>query len=320
MKQKIYLLIAIIVMLILTCGCGWQKQDEPQKQLNSKYKVVDDQGTEFVFAEAPKKIITNSLAYQDILMELVPLESFVAVSSASLDYNYSLTADKAKLVKQKYNQPITLETVLAYKPDVYITTDSSPQALTVSLKEMGVKVFIVKSAHSYVDIQHSIIKLAELTGQQSKGAAMLNKMDEQRKILNDKLARIKPNEKRTVVELTYAGTYGMLQHVFAMLCDLSNCNNGMEIMPVRSSMVVSKEKLVSLNPDVLFLPTWDAKGNQNSDQYFEQIISDPAYKDMQCIKNKRVYKFPEKYRYCASQYIVDAAEAMAKLVYPECFN
>lgn len=320
MKQKIYLLIAIIVMLILTCGCGWQKQDEPQKQLNSKYKVVDDQGTEFVFAEAPKKIITNSLAYQDILMELVPLESFVAVSSASLDYNYSLTADKAKLVKPKYNQPITLETVLAYKPDVYITTDSSPQALTVSLKEMGVKVFIVKSAHSYVDIQHSIIKLAELTGQQSKGAAMLNKMDEQRKILNDKLARIKPNEKRTVVELTYAGTYGMLQHVFAMLCDLSNCNNGMEIMPVRSSMVVSKEKLVSLNPDVLFLPTWDAKGNQNSDQYFEQIISDPAYKDMQCIKNKRVYKFPEKYRYCASQYIVDAAEAMAKLVYPECFN
>lgn len=307
-------------MLILTCGCGCQKQDEPQKQLNSKYKVVDDQGTEFVFAEAPKKIITNSLAYQDILMELVPLESFVAVSSASLDYNYSLTADKAKLVKQKYNQPITLETVLAYKPDVYITTDSSPQALTVSLKEMGVKVFIVKSAHSYVDIQHSIIKLAELTGQQSKGAAMLNKMDEQRKILNDKLARIKPNEKRTVVELTYAGTYGMLQHVFAMLCDLSNCNNGMEIMPVRSSMVVSKEKLVSLNPDVLFLPTWDAKGNQNSDQYFEQIISDPAYKDMQCIKNKRVYKFPEKYRYCASQYIVDAAEAMAKLVYPECFN
>lgn len=307
-------------MLILTCGCGWQKQDEPQKQLNSKYKVVDDQGTEFVFAEAPKKIITNSLAYQDILMELVPLESFVAVSSASLDYNYSLTADKAKLVKQKYNQPITLETVLAYKPDVYITTDSSPQALTVSLKEMGVKVFIVKSAHSYVDIQHSIIKLAELTGQQSKGAAMLNKMDEQRKILNDKLARIKPNEKRTVVELTYAGTYGMLQHVFAMLCDLSNCNNGMEIMPVRSSMVVSKERLVALNPDVLFLPTWDAKGNQNSDQYFEQIISDPAYKDMQCIQNKRVYKFPEKYRYCASQYIVDAAEAMAKLVYPECFN
>ena len=68
------------------------------------------------------------------------------------------------------------------------------------------------------------------------------------------------------------------------------------------------------------MPTWDAKGNQNSDQYFEQIISDPAYKDMQCIKNKRVYKFPEKYRYCASQYIVDAAEAMAKLVYPECFN
>ena len=320
MKHKFYLLTAIIVMLIFICGCGLQKQDETPKQQNSKYKVMDDQGTEFIFTEAPNRIITNSLSYQDILMELVPLEHFAAVSAGSLDANYSLTADKAKLVKQKFNQPITLETVLAYKPDVYITTDSSPKALTISLKEMGVKVFIVKSAHNYGEIQHSVLKLAELTGQQAKGEAIIQRMDEQRDLLKKKLAKLQPKDKRTVVELTYAGTYGMLQHVFAMLCDLSNCNNGMEIMPVRSSMVVSKEKLVSLNPDVLFLPTWDAKGNQNSDQYFEQIISDPAYKDMQCIKNKRVYKFPEKYRYCASQYIVDAAEAMAKLVYPECFN
>lgn len=320
MKHKIYLLIAIIVILVLACGCGQQKQDGSHKQQSSIYEVLDDQGTEFVFAEAPKKIITNSLAYQDILMELVPLDCFAAVSIGSTDADYSLTADKAKLVKQKFNQPISVETVLAYKPDVYITTDASPKELTMSLKEMGVKVFIVNSAHNYSEVQHSIIKLAELTGQQSKGEAIIQRMDEKKKTLQDKLAHIKNNEKRTVVEITYAGTYGMLQHVFAMICDLSNCNNGMEIMPVRSGMVVSKEKLVNLNPDVLLLPTWDAKGNQNSDQYFQQIVSDPAYRDIQCVKNRRVYKFPEKYRYCASQYIVDAAEAMAKLVYPECFN
>ena len=145
-------------MLVFTCGCGLQKQDETQKQQNSNYKVMDDQGTEFVFTEAPNRIITNSLAYQDILMELVPLEHFAAVSAGSLDANYSLTADKAKLVKQKFNQPITLETVLDYNPDVYITTDSSPKALTISLKEMGVKVFIVKSAHNYGEIQHSVLE------------------------------------------------------------------------------------------------------------------------------------------------------------------
>ena len=91
-------------MLVFTCGCGLQKQDETPKQQNSKYKVMDDQGTEFIFTEAPNRIITNSLSYQDILMELVPLEHFAAVSAGSLDANYSLTADKAKLVKQKFNQ------------------------------------------------------------------------------------------------------------------------------------------------------------------------------------------------------------------------
>ena len=34
-------------------------------------------------------------------------------------------------------------------------------------------------------------------------------------------------------------------------------------------------------------------GKHNSDTYLQQIIADPAYKDMQCIKNRTVYKFPE---------------------------
>ena len=122
-----------------------------------------------------------------------------------------------------------------------------------------------------------------------------------------------------MVELTYSGTYGMLQHVFGMICDLAKARDGMQVMPVRSGMVVSKERLLTLDPDVLLLPTWDAKGNQNSDAYFQQIVSDPAYSNLKCIRQQTVYKYPEKYRYCVSHYIVDAAEYMAKLVYPEYF-
>ena len=82
-------------------------------------------------------------------------------------------------------------------------------------------------------------------------------------------------------------------------------------------MPVSKEKIVELNPDVLFLPSWDAKGSQNSDTYFKQFKEDPAYKDLTCIKANAVYKFPERYRYCTSHHILEGAEYMAKLVYPE---
>ena len=142
-------------------------------------------------------------------------------------------------------------------------------------------------------------------------------MEAGEKALAEKLAVIPKDKQKLAIQLTYSGTYGMMQNIFGMLCDLAHVKNGMAIMPVRASMPVSKEKIVELNPDVLFLPSWDAKGSQNSDTYFNQIVNDPAYKELTCVKNKAVYKFPERYRYCTSQHILEGAEYMAKLVYPE---
>jgi iron complex transport system substrate-binding protein len=182
---------------------------------------------------------------------------------------------------------------------------------------MGVKVFMLNQAETYDDIKKSIVKLGNLVNEKEKSAAILQKMEAGEKALAEKLAVIPKDKQKLAIQLTYSGTYGMLQNIFGMLCDLAHVKNGMAIMPVRASMPISKEKIVELNPDVLFLPSWDAKGSQNSDTYFKQFKEDPAYKDLTCIKDNAVYKFPERYRYCTSHHILEGAEYMAKLVYPE---
>lgn len=314
--RKGLLFIVILLCIVLLTGCsdsslGYQKTSD-----QALYSVEDDLGAVFLFNEPPRRIICTGLGYQDILFDLVPAERFAAVSVSSLDSSYSMTASKAKAVKNIFQQPATAEQILKYAPDVYITSENTAPDVITTLREMGIKVFVLKSVENYDSIKHNIRKLAELVNEKNKGERIIQHMEMQRIALQKKLANI-PVEKRVAVEITYYGTYGMLQDVFAIICDLGYIKNGMRMMPVRSSMVVSKEKLVELDPDVLLLPMWDAKGKKDSDEYYQQIVSDPAYKDIKCIKNKAVYKYPEKYRYCTSQYIVEAAEKLAEMVYCE---
>jgi iron complex transport system substrate-binding protein len=248
---------------------------------------------------------------------MVPVENFIATSVSAADPNYSMTAELSKKIPNKYRPRITVEQVLKYKPDLFLTTPLTNPEVSSTLEDMGVKVFMLNQAETYDDIKKSIVKLGNLVNEKEKSAAILQKMEAGEKALAEKLAVIPKDKQKLAIQLTYSGTYGMLQNIFGMLCDLAHVKNGMAIMPVRASMPVSKEKIVELNPDVLFLPSWDAKGSQNSDTYFKQFKEDPAYKDLTCIKDNAVYKFPERYRYCTSHHILEGAEYMAKLVYPE---
>lgn len=316
MKKTLILLLALLTCFVLGCA-NESKPVEKENTANATYSVADDRGKVFQFVEPPTRVMTTSLAFQDILLEMVPVEHFIATSVSAADPNYSMTAELSKKIPNKYRPRITVEQVLKYKPDLFITTPLTNPEVSATLEDMGVRVFMLDAAETYPDIKKSIAKLSELVNQKEKGTSLIQKMEAGEKALAEKLAVIPKDKQKLVIQLTYSGTYGMLQNIFGMLCDLAHVQNGMEIMPVRASMPVSKEKIVELNPDVLFLPSWDAKGSQNSDTYFQQIVSDPAYKDLKCVKNKAVYKFPERYRYCTSHYILEGAEYMAKLVYPE---
>ena len=316
MKKTLFLLLCLATCFVLGCASE-SKPLEKENATNAAYSVVDDRGKVFNFTEPPKRMMTTSLAFQDILLEMVSVENFIATSISAADPNYSMTADISKKIPNKYRPRVTVEQVLKYKPDLFLTTPLTNPEVSSTLEDMGVKVFMLNQADTYDDIKKSIVKLGKLVNENEKSVTILQKMEAGEKALAEKLSVIPKDKQKLVIQLTYSGTYGMLQNIFGMLCDLSHVKNGMAIMPVRSSMPVSKEKIVELNPDVLFLPSWDAKGSQNSDTYFKQIIEDPAYKDLTCIKNNAIYKFPERYRYCTSHHILEGAEYMAKLVYPE---
>ena len=47
--------------------------------------------------------------------------------------------------------------------------------------------------------------------------------------------------------------------------------------------------------------------------------NDPAYRNVKAVKNDQIKFVSDKYRYVASQHVVEAIEAIAKAIYPELF-
>lgn len=61
------------------------------------------------------------------------------------------------------------------------------------------------------------------------------------------------------------------------------------------------------------LPTWNYNNKQDVQGYAYAVMNDPAYRDVKAVRNKQIKFVSDKYRYVASQHIVDAIETSRML-------
>jgi len=94
--------------------------------------------------------------------------------------------------------------------------------------------------------------------------------------------------------------------------------NGTGEAGLEKGEILSKEQIVKINPDIFLLPTWNTK-KQSADSYREEILSDPAYRNVKAIRNNQLIYVSDRYRYCVSQYVTDSVQQIARAVYPEYF-
>ena len=106
----------------------------------------------------------------------------------------------------------------------------------------------------------------------------------------------------------------MMAHVINCAAIVADENKSEHGMPA-----ISKEQVVRINPDIFMLPTWNYNNKQDVQSYAYAVMNDPAYRDVKAVRNKQIKFVSDKYRYVASQHIVDAIENIAHAVYPEIF-
>lgn len=78
---------------------------------------------------------------------------------------------------------------------------------------------------------------------------------------------------------------------------------------------VSKEALMELDPDVIFLVVY-----RDEESELAYLRDDPALESMKCVRNHRIYGIPLKYVYGPQTRTIDAVGYMAERIWPEKFQ
>ena len=295
----------MIFMLILLSGCNNNKGDSSVLNDNNKpssYTVTDDTGAKLQFSEKPKRIVSYSISTDEILLALVEPQRIIALSRLVDDPGVS------SVVKE------------AFKPDLVIIPDFHPPEMLQSARELGLKVYIYKTPSDIKGVKRSIRQIAALTGEKDKGEAVIAKMEARIKKVQQRLAGIPVARRKRVIQLRSEGAFYAPDNSFGDVCRHAGVSDATLELKYPSAMEITQEKVVELNPDIIFVPDWDYDGKHNPDGEKQKILNNPSYSGMKAVQQGKVYTISGALVLTVSQYIADAVEEVAKMSYPEVFG
>ena len=331
MKQKFSstifqarLLCLLVIAFIPLLGCNSVSKVDIQKCnvsdiRSSSYTVTDDTGVTLQFTEKPKRIVSYSISTDEILMALVEPERIAALSRLVDDPGVSSIVKEAKKISNRV-QGQSVEGVLAFKPDLVIIPDFHPPEMLQSARELGLKVYIYKTPSNVEGVKRSIRQLAALTGEKEKGEAVIAEMDAKINRVQHHIGSIPKDKRKRVIQLRSEGAFYAPDNSFGDVCRYAGVSDATLELKYPSAMEITQEKIVELNPDIIFVPDWDYDGKHEIFGEQQKIMNNPSYQGMKAVREGKVYRISGALVLTVSQYIADAVEEVAKMSYPEVFG
>ncbi|MDL2280616.1 ABC transporter substrate-binding protein [Selenomonadales bacterium OttesenSCG-928-I06] len=310
MKNRLVLILAAIICFsLLLSGCS-KNAITPQE---GQYKVTDSRGKVIKLNNPPVRIVSLTLCSDEILLELVSKDRIVAFTNLSKDAGISNIVEESKAVFKLPNQ--NAETIISLKPDIIIAADWHSQDLIKILEEIGLNVYVYKTPDTIEEVKGLIIDLSQAVDSLAKGKELVRDMELRLSNCQNKVKDIPVKERKTIIALSPMGCYGGTGSMLDDIYKNSFVINGASLLGISKDGYLSKEQLVSVNPDVIMISTW-AYEDDSYNNLEEEISNDSALKTVNAVKNRSFIKIDSKYTYATSQYVVFAVENIIREVYP----
>lgn len=316
----------VLTLLVLALGCGacrWENGSKDKTMSGTgAYSVIDEAGRTVHFTGKPQRIVSLTYGTDEILTALVDVKRIVAYCKWAGDPEITfITPEQAARVGHKLAEN-NAEAVVALQPDLIVLSTSSPEGAVKTFTDMGLRVYVASSPKTYAAMQKKIRNLAAAVDEPERGQKIVADMDRELAVIQKPLQRLKPEQERLAMAFSFIGAIGRQGQLLDEIFKLAHVKNGAAMAGlVRGAPLLSKEKIVAVNPQVMLLPTWNFETPENDVQrYAEQIRHDPALQQVRAIKENKLVFVSDRYRYVASQHLTDSVAAVAKAVYPELYK
>lgn len=165
----------VAASLALAAGCGASESDRPARaahkaeaQAAFPTRVHDATGAVTV-RRAPRRVVSLSPTATETLFAIGAGAQVVAVDAQS---DYPRQAPRTDIEPSQPN----LEAIARYRPDLVITSDTSPPDLAGGLRKLGVTVLEEPSARTLRDAYAQVLDLGSATGHREQAEAVVDRM------------------------------------------------------------------------------------------------------------------------------------------------
>lgn len=311
---SLMLLLLLLVLTALFSGCG--SQDSASE---GGYQVTDDQGTVVSFQEKPQRIVSLTMSTDNILLGLVKPERVVCANVLVDDPVSSNVVELGKDIPNKVRHP-KVEEILAMEPDLVIAANWGDIDYVDSLRNMGINVVVVKGAKNLQDIRDNIHLIAAAVGEPQRGDKLVGMMDDKLAEIKAKVDKIPQEARKRVLLISLMNNYGGKDCIYDDACTLAGVTNCLSEYGLKRGDKLTKEMMVQMNPDMIFLPTYNAHGTFDIQGFRDRYLKDPALQQMKAIQSGSIREPRDAYIYTASQDFCFAVQEIAYTVYGDEFK
>jgi iron complex transport system substrate-binding protein len=297
-----------------------QTIEEQQSQISEYQEVtlVDGAGNVVTLTEAPERIVSLAPSNTEILFLIGAGDSVVGVTDYC-DYPYNFTAwiEAGNMTSIGNYYGPSIEPIVALEPDLVLASTGSLDAAD-SLADLGYNV-IITEGQTLDEILSDILLVGRATYKNTEAAAVVSDMRTRIDAVVDTVALEATTTPTVYHEVWYDPIMSVGPTTF--IDELMVLAGGENIFhdAATSWPTVSSEAIVEKNPDVMFFPDM-YMSTTNFYETIQAVKERPGWDSITAIQNDAIYEINADIVSRTGPRLVDALEAIAKMVHPEIFG
>ncbi|MDR2697086.1 MAG: ABC transporter substrate-binding protein [Holophagales bacterium] len=265
-------------------------------------------------AAPPKRVVSQTVGTDDILLALAGPSQIAALSHLAHDPLYAPDAELAKRYPKLKGS--SAEDILRFKPDLVLMAAFSPPDSVSILKKSGVRLYILDKYETLEDVYASLRQLGDLLGRRQRAEDVIASCRSRVSSLANVLKGEKP------VRVLSAGVYPYISGSntsFQDLCDHAGAVNVAAEAGINGVAPILPEKLLTWKIDFLVGPT-EHRPNEAGPQLIDRMRDIAPFRFLQAYKQGRVVEIPGALFASTSHHRITAYEILAHALHPERFK
>ncbi|MEZ6048109.1 MAG: ABC transporter substrate-binding protein [Planctomycetaceae bacterium] len=314
-QQQFILCFGLALLLFQLVGCAESVSNEEKTSEQTPVipgyplTITDDLERQVTFDSPPQRIISLSPSNTELICSLGLEERMVGVTTLC---DYPPAVQDVEKVGDFNANSISLEEIVALKPDLIISGSGFHRDLVTNLERLNLNVVAVEPKQ-LEQIYERLELLGKICNVNEAADKLVSSLKERVERVRREAEEVKPTPPLKVFYQIWndpLSSTGNVSFIGEMLTTIQVENIFADLNTGYSP--INEEALLIKNPDIILVPMY-----HGGEKDREAILSRESWQNIKAIKNNRVHFLPDDEVSRHGPRFVDGLEAIFKACYPE---